>query len=600
MKQDPKRHGAAKRVLQITPAIRTAAKEVVRAYDAFDWDELRNADLDVVFLTFETHADLARADDLVHQLASTDPTFIVGILRKHLRHFFPPVRQYAEGCIELLQGLLCEEASDRGAALKSKIRTSETLHKQVERLERLFKNSIDALVDHQQSCDALERFSIWKEAVSTLNKLEVVRQALLANLKNSCGATRTSPPPPIRPLRVGSRGDGWLSLPLSLFAQRIAVFSRKIAGLNTGVRNVIVDEGIVTFHELFAQCGLLRVELPWQDDLPLSKGNELQKTTDRLSDAMHALLIEIVSQTDIKQPSEKVQNGSLRTSAESGDVLAAGAASALQLGPKLMDNKPGVSVAPVREIPGSAARAVNLGHEQQALKDTESTKSGEEKAHAVHEVTIDERFSVTVDGRHEKREQIRRTLLGLAIYAKDRTGEVFHVNSREYLKQVEGPERDWSKRWNARCKALECSMLLRDGDVPNLDVFVADLKRNADAVSKRLQANFPSQLREQIAAYKKGSHPQAEKTLKKALLRSPNLTIKGRPIAEGIPPAGLKGSMEGSEVALDVAMQQEYSNRMLLQRTYPKVIRDQPIFPWFSATRVSDGEYDISGFRRKT
>jgi hypothetical protein len=55
--------------------------------------------------------------------------------------------------------------------------------------------------------------------------------------------------------------------------------------------------------------------------------------------------------------------------------------------------------------------------------------------------------------------------------------------------------------------------------------------------------------------------------------------------------------MEGSEVALDVAMQQEYSNRMLLQRTYPKVIRDQPIFPWFSATRVSDGEYDISGLR---
>jgi hypothetical protein len=77
---------AANRILPLTPVLHNAAEDVVHAYDAFDWDELRKAELDVVFLKFEAHDGLDRADALIHQLASANLTFIVGTRQRCLRH----------------------------------------------------------------------------------------------------------------------------------------------------------------------------------------------------------------------------------------------------------------------------------------------------------------------------------------------------------------------------------------------------------------------------------------------------------------------------------------------------------------------------------
>jgi hypothetical protein len=60
-------------VLRLTSAIRTAAAEVVRAYDAFDLQALEKDDLDVVFLRFATPDGLEQADDLVHRLPGVVP-----------------------------------------------------------------------------------------------------------------------------------------------------------------------------------------------------------------------------------------------------------------------------------------------------------------------------------------------------------------------------------------------------------------------------------------------------------------------------------------------------------------------------------------------
>jgi hypothetical protein len=69
--QTPNKQGEL--TLQITGALQHAAKEVVHAYCAFNWEELRAAELDVVHLNFEDDAGLERAEDLIHQIASANP-----------------------------------------------------------------------------------------------------------------------------------------------------------------------------------------------------------------------------------------------------------------------------------------------------------------------------------------------------------------------------------------------------------------------------------------------------------------------------------------------------------------------------------------------
>ena len=105
---------AANRILLLTTALHNAAKEVVKAFDAFDWDELRNSESDVVYLNFEDHDGLQRADDLLHQLCITYPTLIASVSQRCLRRF-KGVRQYAQAYIDFLQVQIRENSLDQAA-----------------------------------------------------------------------------------------------------------------------------------------------------------------------------------------------------------------------------------------------------------------------------------------------------------------------------------------------------------------------------------------------------------------------------------------------------------------------------------------------------
>src|ERR1022692_1071742 len=93
---------AADRVLRLTPAIRAAAAEVVKAYDAFDLDALEKDELDVVFLQFTTPGGLERADDLGHRFPGMDSE-LLSQCRRCLHSIFKPLREHVEALEASLQ-----------------------------------------------------------------------------------------------------------------------------------------------------------------------------------------------------------------------------------------------------------------------------------------------------------------------------------------------------------------------------------------------------------------------------------------------------------------------------------------------------------------
>jgi hypothetical protein len=226
-----------------------------------------------------------------------------------------------------------------------------------------------------------------------------------------------------------------------------------------------------------------------------------------------------------------------------------------------------------------------------------------------HVITIDDGFHVKVDGQDLKRDLIRRTLLGLAIYATDSAAPVFHVNSREFLKKVEGPEVKWSKRWKARCDSLINCVLFCDGDIIDLDGPAKRLKDNTDEVSKHIRSKFWPSVRTLIDDYvaglssnksrKEAVKKDAKKTLKKALVKQLNLLIRGQSIYEEHRFAAVILARETSELLNEKPTGRELIrlNRMLLRDVYPELPMNRPLFSWFSAKAVTDGEYDISGLR---
>ncbi len=281
VKSNPPRHEPDKPDLSnltITDAIRNAAKAVVHAYRAFDWDQLQNDDLDFVHLHFEDDAGLQRANDLILQLATAKPEFIVETRRRYLHLFFQTVRKYVIDCIKALQGRPKRDSPGAAIAadLKSKLKALKANQGRLGCLENDFKRLLDSLIYQQQPNDASQRLSIWKQASAILNEVETVRRTVIEDARNVGRPTRTAPPPPIEPLRFGDSGEHWLSLPLSVFTGRIVGFSNKIVQINTGRGQVVMDGNFVVYEELFTRCGLLRLEIPVSGRIKLTHLGSLQ------------------------------------------------------------------------------------------------------------------------------------------------------------------------------------------------------------------------------------------------------------------------------------------------------------------------------------
>jgi hypothetical protein len=140
-----KSNGAANRVLKLTPAIRTAAKELVRAYDAFDLDALERDNLDVVSLRFATPGGLDRADELVHGLPGVDSELLAQC-RRCLHSGFKPLREHVEALVASLRNLASD--SQQAAGLASLNQKLDALGQHAKRLEDKFTHQRD-LVDER-------------------------------------------------------------------------------------------------------------------------------------------------------------------------------------------------------------------------------------------------------------------------------------------------------------------------------------------------------------------------------------------------------------------------------------------------------------------
>ena len=604
VKSNPPRHEPDKPDLSnltITDAIRNAAKTVVHAYKAFDWDQLQNDDLDFVHLHFEDDAGLQRANDLILQLATAKPEFIVETRRRYLHLFFQTVRKYVIDCIKALQGRPKRDSPGAAIAadLKSKLKALKANQGRLGCLENDFKRLLDSLIYQQQPNDASQRLSIWKQASAILNEVETVRRTVIEDARNVGRPTRTAPPPPIEPLRFGDSGEHWLSLPLSVFTGRIVGFSNKIVQINTGQRQVVMDGNLVVYEELLTRCGLLRLEIPCQDDVPASEAIELQKKTDRLSEAVHALLAEIPGQTATEEAKRLTQVGlptiSPPEAAQSTDLTAAGE----KPGEDAKSKSGGALGLPTVGISPEDAPGIDPACQKDNLIESPITKIVE-SSNKFHNLTIDGGFRIKVDGEDETTELNRRTLLGLAIYAKDDAAVGFRINTRTFLGDVEGHDVKWSNRWSARCKGLADCLLFSIGDITDLDLFVKNLvEEKPHAVSDYLWHQFSEKHQNRISSYGNKLKPKEKAAFKKEFLWNLNRIVRGPSIYELKRFADFHLSDNVAELIRKAPEGREriYLNRMLLLAAYPKMIRKRQIFQWFSAQLVADGEYDILGLR---
>ena len=454
--------------------------------------------------------------------------------------------------------------------------------------------------------NVLEYFSIWKKARAIIDELEKVRVIVTEDKPKDREPkdrkpTTIAPPPPIPPLRIGNLGERWFSLPLSLLAGTFVAFSRKIAHVNTGRAHIPMDAFVIIYFDLFTQCGLLGLEIPSEDAVSSFKASELQKMTDRLAKAMHAFLNEVAEQATVKEAPEPPQVQAMATSAKCGDLQAAEVPDAAAEPVQLQSNGSVVCDVPARDIPAGIASIVHEAQQKGALEGSPINPSAEQLQanDPAHEITIDDKFVVMVDARQEMGDQNRRTLLGLAIYAHESDSRGFRVNSREFLKKVEGPERHWSKRWNARCQALQGSVLFCAGDITNWDSFIQKLKTHSDAADKYLWCRFPKRVREQISGYKTDSDSRVQKRLQKDLLLFLNKLVQGPLVSVDSKSPGARLSVETpAPVQKELQVpERTFQNRVLLRAACPMLTMDRPTFSRFRTSYVTDGEYDICGLR---
>jgi hypothetical protein len=318
--------------------------------------------------------------------------------------------------------------------------------------------------------------------------------------------------------------------------------------------------------------------------------------------AMSALLAEIPGQTATEEAKKLTQVGlptiSPPEAGRSADLTAAGAKPAEDAKSK----SGGALDLPAVGIPPEDAPGIDPACQKDNLIESSTTQIVE-SSNKFHNLTIDDGFLIKVDGEDETTELNRRTLLGLAIYAKGDAAVGFRINTRRFLRAVEGDNVKWSKRWSARCKGLADCPLLSIGDIPDLDSFVKNLmEKKPHAVSDYLWHQFSEEYRKQISSRGDELKPKEKAAFKKEFLKKLNLIVGGSSIYEPKRFAEFHLSDNVAELIRKApeapeARERIYLNRMLLLTAYPKMIRKRQMFQWFSAQLVAAGEYNILGLR---
>jgi hypothetical protein len=310
-------------VLKLTPERTRLARDVVTAFDGLDWQQIKDANCEVVHVRFQNRESLNLATDLLMQLAANDPELALRAQEKlEIAVYRLSALRVASNSPPPAQARLKEPVSE-GSAVTSNSGTSGDTEAELV-LRQIKSFNADKPLRIPLVNQPSEFFKLWKEVNGLVQRLQMLEAQGVRFIREQGGGGE----PPQSPQNLGVVGLGpvsvsdlWLSVPLDLLIARpIVGLGRRIASSNTGIGELLINPGeelAARLHsELLVRCQPEAYQIAADESDPTA--GELQRKLDRLFELCREFINQVFSRgAEAEQPAASAPTATDRTTGSS-------------------------------------------------------------------------------------------------------------------------------------------------------------------------------------------------------------------------------------------------------------------------------------------